>query len=90
VLFRSLLYLLAPKQQLLGQPYLAGANLADTDAAGGRSFQGSLGAQNVNTANYYLADFFPEARMHRASVLLTGFVIFAMFLSAYHLVKPCC
>jgi ech hydrogenase subunit A len=76
-----LLYLLAPKRQLLGQPYLAGANLADTDATGVRSFQGSLSAQNVNTANYYLADFFPEARLHHASVLVAAFVILAMFVS---------
>jgi ech hydrogenase subunit A len=70
-------YALSPKRSTPVKPYLGGANLE-----GNSSFQGSIGIRReVTTRNYYLADFWNEKKLFRASVIVTILVIIAMFLT---------
>lgn len=72
------LYLISPKDQVKVNRYLAGANLGS-----GPTFRGSLGEQTVNNANYYLADYFPEAKVVGWSCAVAALITAAAIATAF-------
>ncbi|NTV29511.1 MAG: NADH-quinone oxidoreductase subunit L [Candidatus Omnitrophica bacterium] len=60
----------------LAKPYLAGANTG----AAGQQFIGSLGgAREATMSNYYMEDYFPEARLMRLGVMISIMLVVLMF-----------
>lgn len=72
-------FLFRPRKPRTAPIYLGGANVGSGD-----SFRGALGATHgVNLRNYYLADFFNEAKITRAGTGLAILLIAAMLTLAF-------